>query len=203
MGLVPLVDRAVLSKTLICLSANRWGCVPTLLVGWLEATQHWSQRLFCGVNGRLLGGLMPMDTSQNCCCQWVSLTTHWALVIPTSTGDPSILASRSGRVSYGGHSFFPLGSSTHESLCVLPLQEWSLYLPQSWECPVIKTHWASKVDSLGTPPPAASLGNQIWGLEISLLWENFCGIIVFQFVGPGISVYHNWALLTVALCLWI
>ena len=51
---------------------------------------------------------------------------------------------------------------------------------------MIKTHWASKVDSLGTTPAAASLGNQMWGLEISLQWENFCGIIVFQFVGPGI-----------------
>lgn len=127
MGLVPLVDRVVLSKTLICLSANGWGCVPTLLVGWLEATQHWSQRLFGGVNGRLLGGLMPMDTSQNCCFQWVSLTTQWALVIPTSTGDPSILASRSGWVSYGGHSFSPLGSSAHESLCPPPPRMESLF----------------------------------------------------------------------------
>ena len=78
---------------------------------------------------------------------------------------------------------FPPWDLAHMRVCVLPLQEWSLYLPQSWEYPVINTHWASKVDSLGTPPPAASLRNQMWGLEISLQWENFCGIINVQFVG--------------------
>ena len=33
---------AELSKTLICLSADGWGWVPSLLVVWPEATQHWS-----------------------------------------------------------------------------------------------------------------------------------------------------------------
>ena len=31
-----------LSKTLIHLSADGWGWVPSLLVVWPEATQHWS-----------------------------------------------------------------------------------------------------------------------------------------------------------------
>ena len=26
------------------------------------------------------------------------------------------------------------------------------------------------------------LGSLIWGSELSLLWENFCGIIIFQFM---------------------
>ena len=52
LGLVPLVGRAVsggvfrggceLSMTLGSLSADRWGCVPTLLIVWPEASQHWS-----------------------------------------------------------------------------------------------------------------------------------------------------------------
>ena len=33
---------AELSKTLILLSADGWGWVPSLLVVWPEATQHWS-----------------------------------------------------------------------------------------------------------------------------------------------------------------
>ena len=33
--------RAVLSKTLIQLSTDEWGCVPSLLVVWHEVTQPW------------------------------------------------------------------------------------------------------------------------------------------------------------------
>ena len=39
---VPLVGRAFLRKTLSSLSADVWGCVPSLLVVWPEASQHWS-----------------------------------------------------------------------------------------------------------------------------------------------------------------
>ena len=37
-----LVFWAMLSKTLIQLSANRWDCTPSLLVVWPEVTQSWS-----------------------------------------------------------------------------------------------------------------------------------------------------------------
>ena len=40
LGLVPLVGRAVLRKTLSSLSADGWGCVPALLAVWPEASQH-------------------------------------------------------------------------------------------------------------------------------------------------------------------
>ena len=33
--------RALLSKALIQLSADGWGCVPSLLVVWPEVTQSW------------------------------------------------------------------------------------------------------------------------------------------------------------------
>jgi len=36
-----LMGRAVLSKTLIQLSVDGWGCAPSLLVVWPEATQPW------------------------------------------------------------------------------------------------------------------------------------------------------------------
>ena len=36
-----LVGRAVLSKTLIQLSTDEWGCVPSLLVVWHEVNQPW------------------------------------------------------------------------------------------------------------------------------------------------------------------
>ena len=36
-----LVGRALLSKALIQLSADGWGCTPFLVVVWLETTQPW------------------------------------------------------------------------------------------------------------------------------------------------------------------
>ena len=35
-------DMTKLSKILILLSADGWGCVPSLLVVWREMTQHWN-----------------------------------------------------------------------------------------------------------------------------------------------------------------
>ena len=36
-----LMGRALLSKALIQLSVDGWGCVPSLLVVWCEVTQFW------------------------------------------------------------------------------------------------------------------------------------------------------------------
>ena len=36
-----LMGRALLSKALIQLSADGWGCTPSLVVVWPEATQPW------------------------------------------------------------------------------------------------------------------------------------------------------------------
>ena len=37
-----LVDRALLIKALTQLSADEWGCNPSLVVVWPEVTQIWS-----------------------------------------------------------------------------------------------------------------------------------------------------------------
>ena len=51
---------AELSKTLIYLTANGWGWVPSLFVVWPEVTQHWSlPGLFGGANGGLWDGSRP------------------------------------------------------------------------------------------------------------------------------------------------
>ena len=36
------------------------------------------------------------------------------------------------------------------------------------------------------------LGSLIWGSELSLLWENFCGIIIFQFMNFPHGRYGIW-----------
>ena len=47
---------AELSKTIIRLSADGWGWVPSLLVVWPEVTQHWRLQLFGVTNGGLWEG---------------------------------------------------------------------------------------------------------------------------------------------------
>ena len=119
---------AELSKTLIRLSADGWGLVPSLLVVWPEVTQHWSlPGLFGGANGGVWEGshkeyfpelLLP-----------VSLSLDEPQLPPASTGDPPTPAGRSGSVSYGVTAPSPGYRCTHYFVCAL--QEWSLCFPQS------------------------------------------------------------------------
>ena len=62
--------------------------------------------------------------------------------------------SRSGSVPLWGHCYFPLDLGAHKILFV-PLQEWSLWLPQSCGNPVIKSCSPSKAGSLEVPSPFA------------------------------------------------
>ena len=97
---VCLAGSCGLRKTFGSLSADGWGCVPTLSVLWPEVSPHWSLE---GVGWgqvlvrkwRPLGGPTPMSTPQNyrhlcfCPCSEPQL-------LPTSTGDSPIPAGRSG-----------------------------------------------------------------------------------------------------------
>ena len=78
---------AELSKTLIHLFADGWGLVPSLLVVWPEATQHWSLP-------SSLVGLMA-DSGRAHAKEYFP-----ELLLPTSAGEPPTLAGRSGSVSY-------------------------------------------------------------------------------------------------------
>ena len=127
---------AELSKTLICLSADGRGWVPSLLVVWPEVTQHWS--LPGSLVGLMwtLGGLTPRSTSQNFCCQCPC--PHGEPQPPTtSAGDPPTLSGRSGPVSYRVTAPSPGSPCAH--YFVYALQEWSLCFPQSCRCPAVKS----------------------------------------------------------------
>ena len=50
-----LVGRVLLNKALIRLSADGWGCAPSLVVVWPEATQSWALQALWEVSR----GLMP------------------------------------------------------------------------------------------------------------------------------------------------
>ena len=51
--ILALVGRALISKGLIQLLADGWGCAPSLLVVWPGMTQPWVYGLFCRVNDDL------------------------------------------------------------------------------------------------------------------------------------------------------
>ena len=128
---------AELSKTLIRLTADVWGWVPSLLVVWPEATQHWSlPGLFGGVNGRLWEGsrqgVLPRTSAASVLVPTVS-HSH-----APSAGDPPTLAGGSGSVSLGFTAPSPGSRCAHYFVCTL--QEWSLCFPQSCQSPAIKSH---------------------------------------------------------------
>ena len=128
---------AELVKTLIRLTVDGWGWVPTLLVVWPEATQNWRlPGLFGGDNGGLWEGsrqgLLPRISAASVLVPTVS-HSH-----PASAGDPPTLAGRSGSVSPGVTASSPGSRCTHYFVCAL--QEWSLCFPQSCQSPAIKSH---------------------------------------------------------------
>ena len=62
-----LVGQVLLSKTLIQLSTDGWGCIPFLVVVWPEVTQPWGLGLYGRVNGKpqesITKGALPMPLS--------------------------------------------------------------------------------------------------------------------------------------------
>lgn len=100
---------------------------------------------------------------------------------------PQILAGSSDQ-SFMGSLLFPPGS-WHTQNFVCALQEWTFYFPQSCEIPAIKYCWPPKSESLDITPPIdrPQTEKPDMGSESSLQLENFCGIIVYQFVDllPG------------------
>ena len=57
--------------------------------------------------------------------------------------------------------------------------------PQSCGSSVIKSHWPSKLNSLGVSQSICQipgLGNSLWALEVLQQCKNFFGIIILQFV---------------------
>ena len=154
-----------------------------------------------------------MGASQDCCCQCLCPCSEPQLP-PTSAGDPPILAGRSGPLFLGITAFLPPGSwCAWDFVCAL--QEWSFCFSQSCGSPAMKPCWAFKGLISGDSSSccrAPRLGSLTWGSELSLLWDNFRGIIVFQFEGHppgeyGIWFYHDCAppisSLWHLLCLWM
>ena len=91
----------------------------------------------------------------------------------------SILAHRSGTVSYGLTTFFPMDPGAHETLCA-PSTSGVFISLNTVEFPLAyRSSFSGDSSSCCQTPRLRSL---IWSSEASLLYDNLCGIIVFQFV---------------------
>ena len=147
---------------------------------------------------------MPKGTFPDCCCQrLIPVVSACRPSPPQETLHLQVVLVQS-----------PVGSLllSPESWCmqglVCVLQDWNLCFPQSCGSSIIKSLWPSRSDSLGFPSPVVRTPG--WkpdvGFRTSQPWENFSGIIVFQFVGHppgryGICFYRNFVLLTILLWL--
>ena len=155
-----LLGRALLSKTLIHLSADEWGYVPFLLIVWSESIHPW------GLPGSMIGlmansrSAYVKGTLRECYCQRLCppsepLPTH------ASTGDFPTLAGSVGSVFCGVTASF-LWVLPHAKFCLCP-QDWSLCFPQSCESPIIKSCWPPRSYSYCIAAASSlSLGYLIW-----------------------------------------
>lgn len=98
-----------------------------------------------------------------------------------SPGGPARPAGRSGPGFYQ-IAALALDPGAHEIFCVLFK---SLCFPQSWGAPAVKPYWPSKSNALE--------GSSSWcWMELSVLWENLCDMIILQFVGRSLEGYGIW-----------
>ena len=120
---------------------------------------------------------------------WVSLSLLWAVLPPASAGDPPILAVGLVQPLTRSLLYLPVCSCAHSpQSCVCPprLSFFHPALWNSWDHNLlifIATFSGGSSSCYQTP----RLGCLPWGSGFSLLWQNFCSIIVFQLAGcpPG------------------
>ena len=128
---------AELSKTLICLSADGWGWVPSLLVVWPEATQHWSlPGLFGGANGGLWEGsrqgVLPRTSAASVLVPVVSHSHPPPLQETLQHWQVGLVQSPMGSL------LLTLGPDAHNILCV-PSKSGVSVSPESCRSPAIKS----------------------------------------------------------------
>ena len=130
---------------------------------------------------------MPKGLCSGSCCQYPHCCGE-PLLTHASTGDSPTLGGGFGSVSYGLSAplfLFSESWCTQGFVCVQALQAWNLCFPQTCGCLVIKSHWASRSESLGTPSLFfGSLGWEAWWdsehsqavgeLPLALLFSSLC-----------------------------
>ena len=125
----------MLFKSVIQLSADRWGYAASLLID-LRRLNPEICRLYSRATCDLQNILMPGRAFQDCCCQ-APCPHSRPLLIQASTEDPQTLTGKSDSDFLQGPCSFALGPFAHKILFV-PTK--SLSFPQSCGSSVIKSH---------------------------------------------------------------
>ena len=107
--------------------------------------------------------------------------------------DPPILADRSDPISYEVPAF-SLGFGVHETLHTFsksgsPSPVELLSSNPTGHQNQIFCGFLLPLTGHSLPPATPRIGSLIWGSERLIVWENFCVIIVFQFVGCSHGMY--------------
>ena len=200
LGLVPLgraMSRGVFKggcgfrMTLGRLSADGWGCVPVLLVVWPEMSQHWSLQAVRWGQFLLpspLGELTLMNIPWGLCLQCPCPHSEPQLT-PTSLGDPPRPAGRSGSGSYvvTALPWVPVHVKPYVHLSRVESLFLSVLCSSCTQAPKAFKAKCSGGYSFQCQTPR--LGSLMGSSELSLLWENLCDIIIFQFVSHPLSGY--------------
>ena len=144
-----------------------------------------------------------MTTHHSCCCHYCCPCSEPQPPL-ASAGDPPGLAGRSGPVSDEITLFLLV--LVHTRPCVHPPRIEFLFPSILWNScnPTPLTLKARFSGSSSSHCQIPRLRSLMWGSGLSLFWDNFCGIITFQFIGHlpgryGICFYHSCIPLTISL----
>ena len=201
-----LVGRALLSKTLIQLSADGWGCTLSLIVCGLS----WQPR---GSKGSMVGLMTTSKAySKGGLPRLLLPVPHFFWWAPA---DPCLHRRLFNTCRWfwssllWGHCSFPLGLGAHETLFV-PFKS-EVCFPQSCRSPIIKSCWPSRSDSLGIPSPlVGSPGWEAWHGVQNLHNSGRTSLVLlfYSWRSPTRWVWHlilSWLSLyrpAAASCLW-
>ena len=179
-----------------CPSVDRWGCAYALFVAWPEASQYWS------LQAVEWGPVLVLMTQARCLpprgFMCLNSTQNFHHQCPRFQGEPQphLTSSQTPPRPVGSFGLgscedtaFDLGSGTCETLCVSSKSEVSVFPSPVSSCN--QALLAFKTKCFGSSSPWCQilrLGSLMWGSELSCLWENFCSIIILQFVdGPPVG----------------
>ena len=151
------------------------GCVPTLLVFWTDASQHWSLQAIgwgqasvpkCQPQGEVMPMNIPCGLCQQCPCSLSELQ------LPPASQET--LQDQQEHLSQAPKDSLLFSGSWSMWKLVYAFQEWSLCFLQSCGTPSPKPCGPLKPSALGAPSSWCQnprLGSLTQGSELSLLWE--------------------------------
>ena len=166
-----LVGRTMFSKALIQLFADEWDCTPCWLFG-LRWPSPGVYRLYGRVNGELQEGLCQREPSQP------DAVSAPIPVVSTCWPTPPQETFQHEQVVLVQLPF--LWILVHTRFCVCP-PRLNLCSLQSRGCPVIKSCWPARLDSLGSPSSFVRSSSWEAWCVVQSLHESGISLVLFFF----------------------